>query len=120
MISYWEKSSLLNYDLIVIGGGITGMFCALSYRKIYPKAKIAILERGIFSSGASTKNAGFACFGSLSELQDDSTKMTEKELLTILQLRLEGLQLLRETLGDKNIDSQPYGGVEVFVDEHPK
>ena len=44
MISYWEKSSLINYDLIVIGGGITGMFCALSYRKIYPKAKIAILD----------------------------------------------------------------------------
>ena len=120
MISYWEKSSLLNYDLIVIGGGITGMFCALSYREIYPKAKIAILERGLFSSGASTKNAGFTCFGSLSELQDDSTKMTEKELLTVLQLRLEGLQLLRETLGDKNIDYQPNGGFELFFEEHPK
>ena len=120
MISYWEKSFLLNYDLIVIGGGITGMFCAISYRKIYPKAKIAILERGLFSSGASTKNAGFACFGSLSELQDDSTKMNEKELLTLLRLRLEGLQLLRETLGDKNIDYQPNGGFELFFEEHPK
>ena len=100
MISYWEKSSLLNYDLIVIGGGITGMFCAISYRKIYPKAKIAILERGLFSSGSCTIYAGFACFGSLSELQVDSTKLTEKELLTLLRLRLEGLQFLRETLGD--------------------
>ncbi|MFQ3340394.1 MAG: glycine/D-amino acid oxidase-like deaminating enzyme [Flavobacteriaceae bacterium] len=120
MISYWEKSSLLNYDLIVIGGGITGMFCALSYREIYPKAKIAILERGLFSSGASTKNAGFACFGSLSELIDDTNKMTKSELLNILKLRVEGLQLLRDTLGDKNIDYQPNGGYELFFDQYPK
>ena len=29
------------------------------------KAKIVILEKGLFPQGASTKNAGFACFGSL-------------------------------------------------------
>ncbi len=72
MISFWEKKELLSYDLIVLGGGITGMFCALSYREKFPKASIAILERGLFSSGASTKNAGFACFGSLTELIENS------------------------------------------------
>ena len=71
MFSYWEKTELLHYDLIVLGGGITGIFCALHFRKYNPSASIAILERGLFSSGASTKNAGFACFGSLSELVED-------------------------------------------------
>jgi glycine/D-amino acid oxidase-like deaminating enzyme len=104
MLSYWEKSALLDYDLVVLGGGITGMFCAQTYRDRYPKARIAILERGLFSSGASTKNAGFACFGSLSELVDDTQHMETQALLDLVQLRLEGLQLLKDSLGNQNID----------------
>ena len=42
------KKELLSYDLIVLGGGITGMFCALSYREKFPKASIAILK-GVYS-----------------------------------------------------------------------
>jgi len=119
MLSYWEKTQLLNYDLIVLGGGITGMFCALEYRKLNPKASIAILERGLFSNGASTKNAGFACFGSLTELMDDSKNMDNESLFKIVQMRIDGLALLRETLGDKNIDLQWKGGYELFFDKTP-
>jgi len=119
MLSYWEKTQLLNYDLIVLGGGITGMFCALEYRKLNPKASIAILERGLFSNGASTKNAGFACFGSLTELMDDSKNMDNESLFKIVQMRVDGLALLRETLGDKNIDLQWKGGYELFFDKTP-
>ena len=119
MLSYWEKTQLLNYDLIVLGGGITGMFCALEYRKLNPKASIAILERGLFSNGASTKNAGFACFGSLTELMDDSKNMDNESLCKIVQMRIDGLALLRETLGDKNIDLQWKGGYELFFDKTP-
>ena len=119
MLSYWEKTQLLNYDLIVLGGGITGMFCALEYRKLNPKASVAILERGLFSNGASTKNAGFACFGSLTELMDDSKNMDNESLCKIVQMRIDGLALLRETLGDKNIDLQWKGGYELFFDKTP-
>ncbi len=119
MLSYWEKTQLLNYDLIVLGGGITGMFCALEYRKLNPKASIAILERGLFSNGASTKNAGFACFGSLTELIDDSKNMDNQSLRKIVQMRIDGLALLRKTLGDKNIDLQWKGGYELFFDKTP-
>lgn len=119
MISFWEKTQLLNYDLVVLGGGISGMFCALEYRKLNPKASIAILERGLFSNGASTKNAGFACFGSLTELISDSKHMDNKSLCKIIQMRIDGLSLLRETLGDKNIDLQMKGGYELFFDKEP-
>lgn len=120
MISFWEKTQLLNYDLVVLGGGISGMFCALEYRKLNPKASIAILERGLFSNGASTKNAGFACFGSLTELMSDAKHMDNKSLCKIVQMRIEGLSLLRETLGDKNIDLQWKGGYELFFEKDPK
>ena len=120
MISFWEKTQLLNYDLVILGGGISGMFCALEYRKLNPKASIAILERGLFSNGASTKNAGFACFGSLTELMCDAKHMDNKSLCKIIQMRIDGLSLLRETLGDKNIDLQWKGGYELFFDKEPK
>ena len=118
MISFWEKKELLSYDLVVLGGGITGMFCALSYRKKFPRASIAILERGLFSSGASTKNAGFACFGSLAELIEDIEQMNENDVYKIIQMRLEGLSLLRETIGDHNLDIKFNGGYELFFDKN--
>ena len=118
MISFWEKKELLTYDLVVLGGGITGMFCALSYRESYPKASIAILERGLFSSGASTKNAGFACFGSLTELIEDIEQMNENDVYEIIQMRIEGLSLLRKTLGDYNLDIKFNSGFELFFNKN--
>ena len=42
-------------------------------------SKILVLEKGILPQGASTKNAGFACFGSLSEIIDDLKTHSEEE-----------------------------------------
>ena len=120
MFSYWEKTELLHYDLIVLGGGITGIFCALHFRKNNPSASIAILERGLFSSGASTKNAGFACFGSLSELVEDQSKLGEEKLLSMVKMRLDGLSILRKTIGDHKMDLKWQGGYELFFDKNPK
>ena len=120
MFSFWEKTELFHYDLIVLGGGITGIFCALHFKKNNPSASVAILERGLFSSGASTKNAGFACFGSLSELIEDATKLGEEKLLSIIKMRLDGLSLLRETIGDHKMDLRWDGGYELFFDKSPK
>jgi glycine/D-amino acid oxidase-like deaminating enzyme len=120
MLSFWEQSQMINFDLVVIGGGISGLFCALTYRQQNPKARIAVLERGLFSSGASTKNAGFACFGSLTELIDDATRMDTDTLLEIVELRVRGLERLRKTLGDSTIDFQQLGGYELFFEDQPK
>jgi hypothetical protein len=45
--------------------------------------------------GASTKNAGFACFGSLSEIIDDLKSHSEEGNSTRSK-RWKGLQLLRK------------------------
>ena len=114
-LSYWEiKSWLTNIDFTIVGSGIVGLSCALSLKKNYPKAKILILEKGMLPQGASTKNAGFACFGSLSEILDDLQSHTEEEVLQLVKKRIDGLQLLRKTLGDKTINYQEFGGYELF------
>ncbi len=115
--SYWElKEWFTNVDFTVVGSGIVGLNCALALKNKYPKAKIIILEKGILPQGASTKNAGFACFGSLSELIDDLKSHTENEVFGLVKKRWEGLQLLRKTLGDKKIDFQQNKGYELFQD----
>ncbi|GAB5565245.1 MAG: FAD-dependent oxidoreductase [Winogradskyella sp.] len=114
-LSYWEiKSWLTNVDYTIVGSGIVGLNCALQLRRRFPKANILILEKGLLPQGASTKNAGFACFGSLSEIIDDLESHTEEEVFQLVKKRINGLQLLRENLGDKTIDYKPFGGYELF------
>jgi len=114
-LSYWEiKSWLTNVDYTIVGSGIVGLNCALQLRKRFPKANILILEKGTLPQGASTKNAGFACFGSLSEIVDDLKTHSEQEVLDLVKKRVKGLQKLRENLGDKTIDYQQLGGYELF------
>lgn len=115
-LSYWEiKSWLSNVDYTIVGSGIVGLSCALQLRNSFPKANILILEKGILPQGASTKNAGFACFGSLSEILDDLKSHSEDEVVNLVQQRVNGLKLLRSTLGDAIINYQELGGYELFT-----
>src|SRR5690606_24046401 len=117
-LSYWEyKTWLSNIDFAVIGSGIVGLNCALQLRKKYPKSKIVVFERGILPSGASTKNAGFACFGSISEILEDLKNHSEEEVIQLVKNRVEGLKLLRNTLGDEQLDYKEFGGFELFTND---
>ncbi|PIY10249.1 MAG: FAD-dependent oxidoreductase [Flexibacter sp. CG_4_10_14_3_um_filter_32_15] len=117
MWSFWENKSFKKYDYIIVGAGITGLSTAASLVEKNPKAKIAVLERGFLPTGASTKNAGFACFGSLSEIASDLETMNETELTDLVKNRLQGLEKLRTRLGDKKIGYKNYGGYELILDK---
>nr|WP_199157499.1 FAD-binding oxidoreductase [Pedobacter sp. ASV2] len=112
--SYWEKSSFFNFDFIIIGSGIVGLSAAIHLKKDKPNARICILERGFLPTGASTKNAGFACFGSISELIDQESICGTDKLYSLIERRWKGLLKLRGLLGDKRIDYQCLGGYELF------
>ena len=71
MLSFWEKNSFTNYDHIIIGSGILGLSVACEIKENFPERSVLIIEKGIFPEGASTKNAGFACFGSFTEILSD-------------------------------------------------
>lgn len=113
MQSYWERETLRHFDLIVVGGGIVGLSTGLFYAESHPNARIAILERGLFPEGASTKNAGFACFGSIAELEHDLEHLGAERTLELVLKRFSGLQLLRQTFGDQEIDYREVGGYEL-------
>lgn len=113
MLSYWEKSSFIHHGLIVVGGGIVGLSTALHYQLAHPKKKVVVIERGLFPSGASTKNAGFVCFGSISELAENARPDSQDELLSLVEKRYKGGLELRQLLGDKRIDYRLVGGYEL-------
>ena len=65
-------------------------------------------------SGASTRNAGFACFGSLSELIADANTMGEEKMLKLVQMRYEGINEIKNTFSAAEIDFDMCGGYELY------
>ena len=114
MLSFWEKKEFLKHDFIIVGSGITGLSTAIALKEKMPNKRILVLERSILPTGASTKNAGFACIGSLTELLDDLETMSEDAVLQLVEQRWQGLQKLRQRLGDKNLDYQELGSYELL------
>lgn len=117
MISFWERNSFTKADIIVIGAGITGLSTACAIKEKDPNKSVLVLERGIFPTGASTKNAGFACFVKACEMLGD-IKLTDTDHVARLALRRkEGLEKLRHRLGDHNIGYAQNGGYELIFEE---
>ena len=91
-LSIWEKESFFApQDVIIIGSGFAGLWSALKLMEKNPLQKITILERGIIPTGASTRNAGFSCFGSPSELLHDIAAMGEEKTWQVVSMRYKGL-----------------------------
>ena len=120
MVSIWEQSSFLSYDVIVIGAGLTGLSTAASLKEARPGLSVLVLERGTLPSGASTKNAGFACFGSVSELAQDQKSLGDEGMVSLVERRYAGLQKTIQRLGADRIRFEKKGGYELLnpTNEH--
>lgn len=114
MVSFWERESLLRYDVIIIGAGITGLSTAASLKENKPALNVAVLERGTLPTGASTKNAGFACFGSISELAQDRKALGDEGMVNLVSKRWQGLQKTIARLGEQPIGYENKGGYELL------
>ncbi len=114
--SYWEsKEWLEGLDLCVVGGGIVGLSAALFAKKKQPDWRIAVVDADPLGGGGTSKNAGFACFGSATELMADRMALGDQSARDLVQSRLNGLRLLRETLGEVQIGFERSGSVEFFM-----
>ncbi len=110
--SYWEHQTFFGpADVVVIGGGLVGLTTAIYTKERRPAWRVTVLERWLLPTGASTKNAGFACFGSVSELLEQEQR---GNLLAVVEARWEGLRRLRELVGDAPMRYEPVGNYEIF------
>jgi glycine/D-amino acid oxidase-like deaminating enzyme len=115
-ISVWEKESFYEAcDVLIVGAGLLGLWTARELKIKDPKLKVTLIERSPVPTGASTRNAGFACFGSPSEMIHDLTMMPADTMWGIVEMRFKGIQKIRQTLTDEQTGYEPLGGYECFL-----
>ena len=96
--SFWEHHGWLKErNIVIVGAGFVGLSAAVESRKRFPDARITILEASPLNGGGSTKNAGFACFGSPSELLEDFRTMGVEKTLELVKKRYEGIESLKNS-----------------------
>lgn len=115
-LSVWEKESFFApADIVIAGSGLVGLWSAWYLKKKAPSLSITIVERGLIPTGASTRNAGFACFGTLSEMIAGVQEMGEEQMLELTALRYKGLKKISKVFKDKDIGMQRNGGHELIA-----
>ena len=118
--SVWEVETFYrNRNIIIIGAGFTGLWTAISVKEKFPEKSVLVIERSPVPMGASTRNAGFACFGSLTEIIADSEKMGWEKTLELVKMRFEGLQKIQNYFEPEEIDFKLCGGYEILNDDSP-
>ena len=116
-LSIWEKESFFSpKDVIIIGSGFVGLWSAYNIKKRFPKKSVTILERGMIPTGASTRNAGFACFGSITELMEDISIVGLDKTMELVSMRYNGLERIQKVFKGSKIDFKLTGGYDL-IDE---
>lgn len=116
--SFWEYEAYHTlWDVCIIGSGINGISAGISILERAPGIKVLIVDRWFIPLGASTRNAGFSCFGSPSEILSDISLMGEAEAIKLVDQRWRGLQKLQTRLSNSNARYENFGGYELFEDE---
>ncbi|TXF91429.1 FAD-binding oxidoreductase [Neolewinella aurantiaca] len=116
--SYWEQTTFFRSpDVVVIGAGLTGLQAALALKQANPKCDVLVVERAAVPRGASTRNAGFACFGGPTELLADMDAYGAASTLATVRERFAGILALERDYSQRNIGWRKHGGYEVIDDK---
>lgn len=116
--SLWEVEAFgATWDVCIVGGGITGLSTGISLLETFPGIRVLILDRWHLPLGASTRNAGFSCFGSPTEMLEDIRNMGQSATHDLIRQRYEGLIKLRSRLDSNKSDYHNWGGYEVYHQE---
>jgi gamma-glutamylputrescine oxidase len=119
-ISVWEKESFYaSCDILIVGGGLLGLWTARELKNRRPSLKVTLIDKGVIPTGASTRNAGFACFGSPSEMLHDIQVMGAATMWQVVDMRYRGIRKIRSVLKDELTCFENSGGYECFGEMLP-
>lgn len=98
--SYWldrtYKTTKKNYDVVIVGAGISGLSTAYWLNQEDPSLKIAIVEKNRLAFGASGRNAGFVTCGSVEHFNRLISKHGKAEAVEIWKFAETNLNLLQQ------------------------
>ena len=106
-------------DLVVVGGGYTGLWTALRARERYPDLDVLLLDGGTCGWQASGRNGGFAD-SSLTHGYGNGIARWPDELAELDRLGEENLTAIEETIARYDIDCrfERTGGLDVATAPH--
>ncbi|MEN9685598.1 MAG: hypothetical protein RLZZ28_1384 [Bacteroidota bacterium] len=111
--SIWEKETYYaRQDIIIAGAGLMGLWAALELKERSPHLKITIIERKSTPGGASMRNAGFACFGSPTELLSNAKLLGTDAMLQLVETRYKGIEKINASFTAAAIGYDACGGYE--------
>jgi glycine/D-amino acid oxidase-like deaminating enzyme len=127
--NYWFKSIDLenqvineplrgshNADLVIVGGGFTGLSAAYHIRQKFPEKHIVLLEGACCGYGASGRNGGF-CIATdlLDEDTDEDPEVRQKNL----DVSFYGLKFIKRMISEYGVvcDLEENGMLEVALNE---
>jgi glycine/D-amino acid oxidase-like deaminating enzyme len=90
-------------DLVIVGGGFTGLWAALLAAEENPGRSIALLEAGTIGWAASGRNGGF-CSASLTHGLANGRQRWPDEMATLLRLGTENLDAIEAAIDRYRID----------------
>lgn len=100
--SFWLDRSPLsekqNYDVVIVGAGLTGLATAYWLEKEDPSLKVAVIEKSRLAYGASGRNAGFVTCGSVEHFNRMISKHGLERALEIWKFSETNLNLLEEEI----------------------
>ena len=128
--SYWEETSNeklnlekltknVNCEIVVVGGGYTGLLCAINLIENY-NLDVILIEAGKIGWGASSRNGGFCSFPPIKTSFKKLQKIYGKEeTKKFFRNAVEGSNYTKDIISNYNIDCDVTGESNFIVAHHP-
>lgn len=109
----------LTADVVVIGGGFTGLWSAIEVKTTHPSLDVVIVEGSAIAHGASGRNGGFVA-SSLTHGFANGLDWWPTELARLTQLGRENLDQIEQFVARHSIDCdwQRVGEIDVATEEY--
>jgi len=112
-----KESFYAPQDIILVGAGLMGLWSTLELKKKNDALRTTLIERNTTLLGASTRNTGFASFGSPTELIHDAATKGSDAMLEIVEMRHKGIEKIKAHFPDTAIGFEVCGGYE-FINKN--
>ena len=128
--SYWEETTNeklnlekltknINCEIVVVGGGYTGLLCAINLIENY-NLDVILIEAGKIGWGASSRNGGFCSFPPIKTSFKKLQKIYGKEeTKKFFRNAVEGSNYTKDIISNYNIDCDVTGESNFIVAHHP-
>jgi len=117
--SYPRLDTDASADLVIVGGGYSGLWTAILAKERNPSRSVILLEARRVGWAASGRNGGF-CEASLTHGDENGERRWPEEMGTLTRLGLENLDEIQATVKryDMKVDFERTGTLTVATEPH--